>query len=269
VRKSASRNVLLPLLGALAIALAMPCVAAAGEKGKPNDPLNAPTFRQQSRDWTSTQLAAYNSKLQEMRDLAGGKAVSATLPQCPLTLSVAYTLCGPPGTYYAHMTVVWEGSADCACGPATATEMFSTLTYYYNSPAAPGFTLSQVESQMGFSCSAGTYRYQLVNELNGHQSANTYVWQNVGSASDVHYYTQVDLGSYQIPVAYDGETFGPDGHPLDKYPNVDWKHYFPAYGCSPGYLTVDDPHFAASHTYTDRAVYLFIDNFPYTNQVLW
>jgi hypothetical protein len=105
--------------------------------------------------------------------------------------------------------------------------------------------------------------------MNGHQTFNTYAWQAVGSASDVHYYTSYDLGLYQVPVGYDGETAGPDGHPLDNYPTVDWQHYFPAYGYSPGHLNVGDPHFAYNHQYTDQAIYLFIDNFPYYNQVLW
>jgi hypothetical protein len=248
---------LLVSLAALLLFAAMPASALAAGRSKSNDPLNAPTFQQQSRNWTSAQWQTYNTKLQKIR-LRANCPTSAYLPAC-----------GPPSSLYLAMGITWEGSADCACGPATATEMFNTLTQYFNSPPYPYLTLSQVEAQMGFSCSAGTYRYQLLNEMNnGKQTVNTYVWQAVNSASDVHYYTQNDVG-YDIPIGYDGETYGPDGYPLDNYQKVNWKHYFPAYGYSPGWDYVADPHFAYDHGYTDRAIYLFIDNFPYTNQVLW
>jgi hypothetical protein len=256
---------LLTVLGMIAVLVSSSTSATASGGPKPSDPQNAPTFQQQSKNWTAAQSRAYDAKLKQVRALASANSSSTVQPNCPFSPG---TVCGPPSTAYAQMTIVYEGSADCACGPATADEMFSTTNYYYASPSSVP-SLATVESQMGFNCSVGTYRYQLANELNGYQSANTYVWQAVNSASDVHYYTQVDLGSYAVPIAYDGETYGPDGHPLDNYQNVNWKHYFPAYGYSPGYLTVDDPHFAASHTYSDQAVYLFIDNFPYANQVLW
>lgn len=177
------------------------------------------------------------------------------------------------------MTIIYEGSADCACGPATATEMYSTFTDYYAQPSR-AFTLSQVETQMGFTCtSKGTYRYQMTNEMNrGTQTQNSYVWAAVSSSSDVYADTKTDLGAvnpntgktYNFPVGYDGETFGPDGYPLDNYQKVDWQHYFPAYGYdASNNVYVADPHFAYDHHYSSQAVYLFIDNFPYYNQVMW
>jgi len=247
-------------LAALIMLAASPAgaIASGASQSKPRDPRNTPTFQEQSQNWTTAQWQTYNAKLSRVRNLRAS---------CPTSPDVA--TCGPPSTYYANMGITWEGSADCACGPATATEMFNTLTQYFNSPPYPYLTLSQVESQMRFNCSAGTYRYQLLNEMNnGNQTVNTYAWQGVNSASDVHYYTRNDVG-YDIPIAYDGETYGPDGHPLDNYQKVDWRHYFPAYGYSPGWDYVADPHFAANHGYTDTAIYLFIDNFPDINVVLW
>ena len=246
----------------MAILMGVPTGALASESPKPHDPLNAPTFQQQSTNWTSAQFQAYNAKLQEVQDLANGTASLGTQPNCIGCI---------PSSYYANMNVVYEGKADCMCGPATATEMFSTLTQYYNSPPYPYLTLSQVEAQMKITCSIGTYRYQLQNEMNnGSQHVNTYVWGDVANASAVHYDTSVDVGLGQYPVGYDGETYSSrNGYPLDNYQGVNWDHYFPAYGYSPGYLYVADPHYAYDHHYTDEAVYLFIDNFPYANQVLW
>lgn len=258
------RRALTLLIGGLVMLAVFPAGALAGNgPTKPNDPLNAPTLQQQTANWTAAQHTAYSTKLRQA--LAFSRALSAggiqpyyCVPQCV------------PNSHYAQMTVIWEGSDDCACGPATATEMYSTYTAYYAQPN-PAFTLSQVESQMGFSCSVGTYRYQLQNEMNrGSQTQNSYVWQAVSSGSDVYSYTAVDLGGYNFPVAYDGETYGPDGYPLDNYQSVDWKHYFPAYGYDASYnVYVADPHFAYDHRYSSQAVYLFIDNFPYANQVMW
>jgi hypothetical protein len=170
------------------------------------------------------------------------------------------------------MTLTYEGSNDCACGPATAAEMYSTYAYYYGQGS--GDTLGPMETEMQYygwySCSVGTYRYGLRNEMNLHQSQNNYVWATVGSGSDVYNYTAVDLGGYNFPLAYDGETFGSHAYPLDNYQGVDWKHYFPAYGYDQyGNVFVADPHFNYLHSYTATAVYLFIDNFPDTNVVLW
>jgi hypothetical protein len=257
MRKSIAAVALASLLGAVAMLIASPVGAMASGNAKPHDPLNAPTFQQQSKNWTAAQFQRYQDKLLRARSFGGRSGVA---PQ----------YCCIPNSFYATMTVVYEGSADCMCGPATATEMFSTLTAYWNNPPYPYLTLAQVESQMNISCSVGTYRTQLLNEMNGHQTFNNYVWQDVASASDVHYYTGYDLGVWQTPVGYNGETYSwYHGHPLDNYATVDWRHYFPADGYQPGQLEVGDPHFDYNHWYTDEAVYEFIDNLPYTNQVLW
>jgi hypothetical protein len=233
--------------------------AGGGNAGSPKtrDPLNTPTVQQLSKNWTAAQRQAYQSRLQRAQ---GYDARTGLTP----------TYCCIPSSAYVTMTVFNEGAGDCMCGPATATEMFSTLTHYYNNPT-PALTLAQVEKQMNITCSLGTYRYQLRNEMNAHQTVHTaYNWQAVASASDVHYYTSYDLGLYWFPVAYDGETYSSrNGYPLDNYQSVDWQHYFPAYGYSPGYLYVADPHFARTHKYTDKAIYLFIDNFPDVNVILW
>jgi hypothetical protein len=170
------------------------------------------------------------------------------------------------------MTIIYEGSADCACGPATAAEMYSTYAYYFGQGS--GQTLSAVETEMQnngwYSCSVGTYRSGLQSEMNLHQSQNTYVWGSVGSGTDVYNDTAVDLGGYNFPVGYNGETYGADGYPLDNYQGVDWKHYFPAYGYDQyANVYVADPHFDYNHAYTATAVYYFIDNFPSPNVVLW
>jgi hypothetical protein len=246
-------------------------MAASGQSGGPYDPLNAPTFQQQTSNWTAANFAFYNSKLAQVQDFHKAKATGGAkayycIPQCV------------PNSHYATMSVIFEGSADCACGPATATEMYSTFTHYYAQPST-AFTLSQVESQMGFNCSVGTYRSQLSNEMNrGTQTHNSYVWQSVASGSDVYDYTAVDLGgvdpntgvTYNFPPGYDGETYGTNGYPLDNHQGVDWKHYFPAYGYDASYnVYVADPHFAADHRYTSTAVWKFIQNFPFQAQVLW
>ncbi len=261
MRKSMLSMAIWPMI-AVMLAGASPA-SAASAPSKPNDSLNAPTFQEQTKNWTVTQFARYNAKMQAFRTLSSTSPTSHSSP-------AINTCCTIPNSFYASMDVVYEGSADCMCGPATATEMFSTFTYYYGAPS-PKLTLSQVESQMNVSCSQGTYRTQLLNEMNnGSQNGNTYVWQAVNSATDVHNYTKTDLGGYDIPVGYDGETYSSrNGYPLDNYQNVDWQHYFPAYGYSLGYLNVADPHFNYDHQYTDQAIYLFIDNFPFTNQVLW
>lgn len=262
------RRLLMTAGASTMIALAPGGAMAASGHTKPSDPLNAPTFQQQTAHWTSAQLAAYQAKLQLVsgsRKARPSGAMTASTPD--------YCFYGCfPNSHYSYMAVVYEGSNDCACGPATATEMYSTYTHYFSQPS-PGLSLSQVETEMQnngwYSCSVGTYRYGLANEMNLHQSQNSYVWQAVNSGSDVYGYTEVDI-AYNFPVGYDGETYGPDGYPLDNYQGVDWKHYFPAYGYDASYnVYVADPHYAYDHSYSSNAVYLFIDNFPYTNQVLW
>jgi hypothetical protein len=259
------RRAVVTLIGTIVIAAVMipaPAVAAVSST-KPSDPQNAPTFQQQTKNWTAAQLQQYSNKLRTLASVPTANVVGGSSP-----LICVQCTCGCPDSYYVTMSVIYEGAADCACGPATATEMFTTLTHNFNSPPAPGLSLSQVESQMKFDCSLGTYRPQLQNEMYT-GSGFSYVWVAVASAADVHRYTSVDLAEFLSPVAYDGETYGVHGHPLDNYPSVDWKHYFPAYGYSTGHLSVADPHFNYKHTYTDVAVYNFIDNFPYANQVMW
>lgn len=266
---------LLPLLGAFVTslgALGTPVAPVAGVSAdaavpKPHDSLRAPSFQQQTTDWTVAQIAAYQGKLREAGDFAkarssGGLQPDYCVPQCV------------PNSHYAFMTDVWEGSADCACGPATATEMYSTYTHYYGQPN-PGLSLSQVESEIyrngWYSCGGGTYRSGLQAEMNNHhQSQDVYVWQDISSGTDVYDYTAVDLGGYNFPVGFDGETYGPNGYPLDNYQGVNWTHYLPAYGYD-GHsnVYVADPHYGQNHQYSSQAVYLFIDNFPYYDQILW
>lgn len=106
----------------------------------------------------------------------------------------------------------------------------------------------------------------------GWQTANNYVWTTIQNGRDVWNLTSVDIGFHDFAVFYDGETNGPNGHPLDNYPTQDWTHYFPAYGYDnqyPGQVYVADPHIVDYHHYSADAVWLFIQNFPYTPEVLW
>jgi hypothetical protein len=106
--------------------------------------------------------------------------------------------------------------------------------------------------------------------MNLHQSNDSYIWGDISSGTDVWNDTAIDIGTSYFPVGYDGETFGSHGYPLDNYQGVDWKHYFPAYGYDQySNVYVADPHFDYLHKYSAQAVYYFIDNFPYTDQVLW
>lgn len=261
---------LLTCVGALSLLLGLwpqAAAASAGGRQKPSDPLWAPTFQQQTANWTSSQLAAYQARLSLVQNLRKSRSAPPSGAQTP-----DYCFYGCfPNSHYMYMSDIWEGSADCACGPASAAEMYTSYNYYYGdgAPTDLGTVENEMASHGWYSCSNGTYRYGLADEMNLHQSQNNYVWQAVGGWGDVFDYSEADVAS-NLPPAYNGETYGPDGYPLDNYQGVDWRHYFPGYGYDANYnLYVADPHFGANHSYSSNAVYLFIDNFPYTNQVLW
>jgi len=266
----------LAIAGALALSLSGSAgVLASGgnDGGNPSGPQPNPTIAEQTANFTSAQLALYSSKLAAVHAFAQAKASGASPDICVPTCV--------PNYHYSYMTVIWEGSADCACGPATAAETFSTFTHYYGTTSR---SLSQTESDMQvchtgcgkgpawYTCAVGTYRWGLTDELNVWQGNNGYVMQNIYSGTDVYNYTAVDVGGYNFPVTYDGETWGPTyGYPLDNYQGVNWGHYFPAYGYDQsGYVYVADPHYAYDHKYTGTAVYEFIANFTALSpQVVW
>jgi len=253
------------LMGALVLALAANAggAAASGGGGQPSEP----TFAQQTAGWTPAQIAAYSAKLQAVHDFAKARASGITPDICLPT-------CVPP-SHYSRMTIVWEGSADCACGPATAVETFTTFNYYYGKPnPVPSLnaTITEMQNKGWYNCATGgTWRTGLMYELNLHQTANVYVLGAIYSGTDVYNDTAIDIGLANFPVTYDGETYGKYGYPLDNYQGVDWGHYFPAYGYDQyGWVYVADPHYAYNHKYTGTAVYEFIANFPKLSpQVVW
>ena len=238
---------------------------ASGGGSSPFDPSSEPSFAQQTAGWTTAQFAAYTAKLQAVRNFAQARASGSVRPYICVPTCV-------PNFHYASMAIVWEGSADCACGPATASEMYSTFNYYYGTPSQ---SLAAMESEMQnngwYSCANGTWRTGLMYEMNLHQSANPYVLGGISSGADVYNYTAVDLGLYNFPVGYDGETYGAYGYPLSNYPAVDWGHYFPAYGYDENSnVYVADPHYAYDYAYSATAVFQFIANFSLLSpQVIW
>ncbi|MGH7904089.1 MAG: hypothetical protein ACREPA_08180 [Candidatus Dormibacteraceae bacterium] len=100
---------------------------------------------------------------------------------------------------------------------------------------------------------SGTYRWAVPPTLNHFEQSNTYVLQQIGPGgggtindsgpSDLWSYTTVDI-NFNFPPAYNIETQSYyHGNPLWRYPNQDYKHYFPAQRYTPtGNIWVDDPH---------------------------
>ncbi len=262
------------LIGSLALTLMANAgaLASSGGGSPPFDPSSEPSFAQYTAGWTTAQFAAYAAKSQAVSNFAQARASGGVTANCPLVLNAQQLPICVPRSHYAGMTIVWEGSNDCACGPATASEMYSTFNRYYGTPNE---SLTGMENEMSskgwYSCAVGTWRTGLMYEMNIHQKANAYALAAISSGTDVYNYTAIDLGLYNFPVAYDGETYGKYGHPLDNYSTVDWGHYFPAYGYDVyANVYVADPHYAYDHHYTATAAFKFIANFSKLSpQVIW
>ncbi len=114
---------------------------------------------------------------------------------------------------------------------------------------------------------------------------NTYVWQNLGSAGDVSYYTQWDIWALISPI-YNIETYGYD--PINKvyrYPSsqysTDIKHFVAAYAyrSNAQYISISDSAVQYSHTASQRYEHYYVDiwvainniheSLGLTNQILW
>ena len=155
-------------VGVILISTSVPSAASTSVGNqKPSDRWNAPTLQEQTAGWTAAQLSTYAAKVKLAQQVA----------QAHTSGTIGYSCVQPcvPASHYSHMGVIYEGSNDCACGPATAAEMYTTYTYYFGQGS--GQTLPAVENEMAsngnprwYSCSGGTYRYGFADEMNLHQN---------------------------------------------------------------------------------------------------
>lgn len=256
------------LLSTMALSQVATSTGAAASGGGQYPP--APTLAQQLAGFSPSQMAFYSSKVQALHSLAQARAGSRTIARPNVCIPGGCV----PASHYSWHAIVWEGSNDCACGPATAVEMYSSFTHYYGQPSSTP-TLSAMESEMQYygwyTCANGTWRTGLMREMNLHQSPNPYVLEPIYSGTDVWNDTAIDVGLYNFPVGYDGQTDGPYGYVLPNYYGVNWGHYFPAYGYDQySNVYVADPHFAYNYGYSATAIYEFIANFTLLSpQLVW
>lgn len=218
----------------------------------PTNPNIPPSIQAQMAEMTPSQLAFFNAKMTAYQSMVASRSGTSTQ-------AAALSL---PVSRYEYMATVLEGGNDSWCGPATAQEMYSTFHYYW--PSVPYIQQQQAYNEIvaaGY-WHNGTDLGGVKYEMNHHQSQNPYVLGHVAGPADVHDLTQLDIGGYYFPVAYDGLTNGYYANPLyPQYVNVSWYHWFPAYGYNATYMYVADPHFNAKYSYTSTAIYDFIYDF--------
>lgn len=92
-------------------------------------------MQQQTAHWSTAQWRAYEAKLQ-LVDLQRTRNTALRSHPTSATSSTGM-----------YMLVVGEGSSDCACGPASVTESYTSYNYYYGLPN-PAPTLSTIANEM-------------------------------------------------------------------------------------------------------------------------
>lgn len=118
-----SIKVLAVMAIALWICIGVPVTSLAGTEPKPHDPQQAPTFQDQAKYLSAAQIHSYEAKLSRAESIRTNR-------QGSMQSSATATYCCIPNSIILSMTVWYEGSGDCMCGPATVTEMLSTTTDY-------------------------------------------------------------------------------------------------------------------------------------------
>jgi hypothetical protein len=222
----------------------------------------APTFQQQSAGWTRQQADRYQAKLRMARHRP----------------SLANSPTNAPATKYLGFQLIHE-NPNFYCGPATNQMILSQFGVYIDQ--------SQLGQEMGTNNNTGTYRSAMSNNLNAHESRNTYVWQNLTydppgfnqGTADLQYYTQLDIRS-NFPLAYNVLTYSPPppntpmgegghGGPLWHFGNARFWHYFAGSGYDRSTIRVSDPWWPAQDNYSTQNLMLAIDNHAATDQILW
>lgn len=285
-------------IGALAIATLLGMSTSISSAAGPAVPSpidkggSAPTGAEQSATWTAAQMQVYANKLAAATALAGMIGAPAAALYVPAGLPPSNRALAPMTVTPANGNipgVLNDAEPNSAygyqCGPAAGHNALGG--YGVNYPIGTGSyggnpQATYLTYEMRTTVANGTYRTYMPGALNGHQSQNVYVWQNIGGTSDVIFYTTLDIQYLDAPI-YNIETYGYD--PIQKkyrYPFVQWNgwniaHYVTAYAYqqSGNYISISDSAVAGSYTGHQRYTQYYVDiwvainNNPNTNQILW